>query len=181
MEKESLYISFLSWFSSSFCWWHQNKLWFLGKGGIMDWIRCLFQLWTLVYSGACNHFCSLHDIPPPSLISSCRRGFPHALPSISVCVESVPAIDGVGNARKGTDSELLIKPNVSWKMGPGGLGIKHFSALLQTWTSSRSSFMILHSALRVLKAPADMKALIIGKRIIPNSSGVSKAFSNWAV
>lgn len=132
LEKESLYISFFSWLSSSCCWWHQNKLWYLGKGGIVDWIRCLFQLWTLVYSGACNRFCSLHEVPPPSPISSCKWGVPHALPSLAGCVESLPVADGVRIARKGAESELLIKPSVSCKVGPGGLGMKHLSALLQT-------------------------------------------------
>lgn len=65
LGKKTLYISFLSWLSSSCCWWHQNKLWLLGKFGIVGWIRCLFQLQILVYSGACSHFCLLHEVPPP--------------------------------------------------------------------------------------------------------------------
>lgn len=65
----------------------------------MGWIRSLFQLQIFVYSGACNHFCLLHEVRPPSLISSHKWRFPHALSSLSVCVESLPAISRVRNAQ----------------------------------------------------------------------------------
>lgn len=121
MERENLCISFLSWLSSSCCWWHQIKLWLLGKSGVVAWARCSFQLWIFVYSAACNPFCLLPEAGPPSLISGHKWRFPHAhFPS--VCVESLPAVDGAGNAQRRV--QVLIKPSLSWKMGPGDLGIK---------------------------------------------------------
>lgn len=143
MERENLCISFLSWLSSSCCWWHQIKLWLLGKSGVVAWARCSFQLWIFVYSGACNPFCLLPEAGPPSLISGHKWRFPHAhFPS--VCVESLPAVDGAGNAQRRV--QVLIKPSLCF----GKWGLETSESNVQTSKVNFQQLILYDSAQHTL-------------------------------
>lgn len=99
--------------------------WLLGKGGTVGWIRCSFPLEYSFILGLAVIFVYWMKFLLPDLQLQMRAP-PCPFPP-SVCVESVPARVNAQHRLQAAHETKWV-----WKMGPGGLGIKCFSALLQT-------------------------------------------------